>query len=64
MFQKSLEDGYRHPALIWGVGAQLQGAYKNAAFRICPEAQCSATQRCTQEALNKLVQVLKAIVLC
>lgn len=29
-----------------------------------PEAQFSAMQRCTQEALNKLVQVLKAILLC
>lgn len=29
-----------------------------------PEAQCSAMQRCTREALNKLVQVLRAILLC
>lgn len=29
-----------------------------------PQAQCSAMQRTTQEALNKLVQVLKAILLC
>jgi len=32
--------------------------------RYVPEAQCSAMQRCTQEALNKLAQVLKAMLLC